>query len=295
MFKSKSKVFFLVSLLIIASLAVFAGCGKKDANKSSDNKANETKLTGTVKASGSSALLPLIQKAKEDFELANAGVTISPTAGGSFTGLKQVSEGAVDIGNSDIDAAKAKDLKDAAKLVDHKVVVAPFVIVVNAEVKTDSLTQEQLVKIFTGKIKNWKEVGGQDLAITVVHRPPSSGSRAVIKEIVMKGEEFPALGVQQDSSGSVKQTLESTKGSIGYLDVAYTKNDTKIKTLKYNGVAYSPENVYSAKYPVWAYEHMYTNGEAKGAVKAFIDFIMSKDFQNTNLDKLGFLPVDKVK
>lgn len=273
-------------VLVVFALAALAvvGCSKGGSEQQG--------VKGKITASGSTALLPLVQKAKEEFEKKNPGVTVNVSGGGSFTGLKQVAEGAVDIGNSDVDAAKAADLKDADKLVDHKVAIAPFVIIVHPDTGVDSLTEQQLQDIFSGKITNWKEVGGKDQKITIIHRQKSSGSRAVIKDIIMKGKEFPNIGVQQDSNGAVRQAVAQTPGAIGYIDVAYLNNT--VKAIKYNGVPYSPENVYSGKYPIWAYEHMYTKGEPQGVVKQFLDFIMSDEFQNNYVEKTGFIPLSKM-
>lgn len=243
----------------------------------------------TITAVGSTALLPLVQAAKEEFENSNRNVTINVSGGGSFTGLTQVANGAAQIGNSDVDVTP--ELKDKG-LVDHKVAVAPFVIIVNPSVNVDSLTQDQLIGIFTGKVKDWSEVGGTAGKITIIHRPASSGSRATVKAIVLKGQEFDPAALTQDSNGKVFDGIKSTPGSIGYIDAAYLKEG--VKAIAYNGVKYSPEAVTSGQYPVYAYEHMFTKGEATGATKAFIDYIMSSEFQNAYVEKQGFVPVSKM-
>lgn len=141
-------------------------------------------------------------------------------------------------------------------LVDHKVVVEPFVFIVDKANKVDNLTKDQVVGILTGKIQNWKDVGGDDQKITLIHRAKSSGS-------------------------------------IGYVDAPYA--DDSVKVLKFDGVEYSAQNIIDGKYPIYGYGHMYTKGEPTGAVKAFIDDILSEEFQNRQVEKLGFLPVSKMK
>jgi len=274
--------------LIMAVCAVVAvGCGSKSdngaASGSNDNKGEA--LSGTVTASGSSALLPLVKQAKTEFEEKNADVTINATAGGSGTGLKNVADGTSDIGNSDVEAGD--EFKDK-NLVDHIVAIAPFALIVNKDVAVDSLTKQQAADIFTGKITNWKEVGGADQAITIIHRPDSSGSRKLVKKIVLDGAEFTKEGVQQESSGSLKTAVETTAGAIGYVDIAYV--DDKVKALKFEGVEYKEEAIKDGTYPLYGIEHMYTKGEPTGAVKAFIDYIMSDDFQNNRVRELKFLP-----
>lgn len=282
---SKSKL--LATLLVLmVGLMMVAGCG----SNSGDKNANQgTEVAGKVSASGSTALLPLLKPAQEEFHKMHDKVTVNIAGGGSFTGMNQVSEGTVDIGNSDV--ALPAEFKDKG-IVDHKVVVLPFVFITNKDVTVDNLTQQQAVDILTGKISNWKEVGGQDQAITIIHRSKSSGSRATITETVLKGAAFTDQAVIQDSNGAVKAAIANTPGAIGYVDAPYA--DESVKTLDYNGVKYSPEAVTSGKYPVYSYGHMYTKGEATGATKAFIDYVMSADFQNTYVEKTGFIPITKM-
>ncbi|MDR3559982.1 MAG: phosphate ABC transporter substrate-binding protein [Negativicutes bacterium] len=283
-FSAKSKLAAILLVLVFAT-SLLGGCGgdKKEAAQSGE-------IQGTVTASGSTALLPLLKPGQEEFQKKNPKVTVNIAGGGSFTGMNQVASGAVQIGNSDVNIPA--ELKDAG-LIDHQVAVAPFVMVVNPDVTVDNLTQAQYVAIFTGKTTNWKEVGGKDQKITIIHRPKSSGSRATIAEIVLKGEAFTDNAVIQDSNGAVRAGIASTPGAIGYVDAPYV--DSSIKALAYNGVKYTPENVINHTYPVFAYEHMYTKGQPAGAVKAFLDYVMSKEFQESFVEKNGFIPVTKMK
>ena len=247
------------------------------------------KLSGKVTAGGSTALLPLVKAAGDEFQDKNPDVTINSSGGGSFTGMKLVAEGSVNIGMSDVDLPSDLQGKDA--LVDTKVCIAPFLIITNKDVTVDNLTQDQLISIFTGKTTNWKDVGGKDEPIAIIHRAASSGSRATIKALVLKGQEFTDKATIQDANGSVRTAIAAAPGSIGYVDAAYL--DSSVKALKYNGVEYTADNVKSGKYPVFAYEHIYTKGQPTGVVKAFVDYVMSADFQNRNVPKLGFVPLSK--
>ena len=281
----KSKVL-LGAVTLMLGVSLIAGCGSDTKNA---EQTNDAKIEGTVSASGSTALLPLLKPAQEEFHKQHEKVTVNIAGGGSFTGMNQVAEGAVQIGNSDVTVPD--NYKDK-NLVDHKVVVLPFVFITNKDVAVDNLTAAQTVDILTGKITNWKEVGGQDQAITLIHRAKSSGSRATITETVLKGASFTDKAVIQDSNGAVKTAIANTPGAIGYVDAPYA--DESVKTLAYDGVKYTPEAVTSGKYPVYSYGHMYTKGEATGATKAFIDYVMSPEFQNTYVEKTGFIPITKM-
>lgn len=288
MFKNKSRIA-IVSIALVALLAL-AGCGQAAAPTPAPSAATIDKKT--ITAAGSTALQPLAKIAADDFMKKNAGVQVNISGGGSFTGLNNVASGSVEIGNSDVTADSSPDTKDKG-LVDHQVAVEPFLNIVNKDVTVDDLTQAQLTDIYTGKITNWKDVGGKDEKITIIGRAASSGSRATISKVVMGGKDFTTAATAQDSTGNLITGVAQTPGSIGYIDAAYLK-DT-IKALKYNGVAYTADAVINGQYPIYSYGHMYTKGEATGTVKAYLDYIMSADFQNTNVEKAGFIPVSKMK
>jgi len=287
LFKAKSKIA-LVSTTLIA-LMVLVGCGQTAAPATPTPSAT-TIDKKTISAAGSTALQPLVKLAADDFMAKNAGVQVNLSGGGSMTGLNNVASGAVEIGNSDV--VVTPELKDKG-LVDHEVAVAPFLNIVNKDVTVEDLTKAQLVDIYTGKITNWKDVGGKDEKISIIGRAKSSGTRATIVRIVLDGKEFTDAAAAQDSNGNVLTGVSQTPGAIGYIDAAYLK-DT-VKALKYNGVAFTADAVASGQYPIYAIEHMYTKGEATGTVKAFLDYIVSKDFQDKNVEKSGFIAISKVK
>ena len=284
----KKKIVLAMGALMVSAAMVFTGCGGSQG--SSDSAGADNAVAGKISASGSTALLPLLKPAQEEFQNQHEKVTVNVAGGGSFTGMNQVAEGSVDIGNSDVNLPD--DYKDKG-LIDHKIVVEPFVFIVDKANKVDNLTKQQVVDILTGKITNWKEVGGADQKITLIHRAKSSGSRATISDVVLKGAAFTDDAVIQDSNGAVRAAISSTPGAIGYVDAPYA--DESVKVLKFDGVEFSAQNIIDGKYPIYGYGHMYTKGEPKGAVKAFIDYIMSDEFQNSQVEKLGFIPVSKMK
>lgn len=287
MFNKKKIVLAMGTLLVSASM-LLAGCGGGGSQQAASSGGE--KISGKISASGSTALLPLLKPAQEAFQDKYKDVTVNVAGGGSFTGMNQVAEGSVDIGDSDVNLPD--EYKDKG-LVDHKVVVEPFVFIVDKANKVDNLTKDQVIGILTGKITNWKEVGGDDQKITLIHRAKSSGSRATISDVVLKGENFTDDAVIQDSNGAVRAAIASTPGAIGYVDAPYA--DDSVKVLKFDGVEYSAQNIIDGKYPIYGYGHMYTKGEPTGAVKAFIEYILSDEFQNSQVEKLGFIPVSKMK
>jgi phosphate transport system substrate-binding protein len=300
MFKSVTKKGITLAMASVLLVGVVAGCGSKGTGSTTSPAATTTPaaatatpaattatVEGTVTASGSSALLPLVKEAAKLFMDANAKVTVNPTAGGSGAGLKNVADGTSNIGNSDVEAGKAYDGKG---LVDHVVAIAPFVLIVSKDVTVDSLTKQQATDIFTGKITNWKQVGGNDQKISIIQRAEGSGSRTLVQNLVLGGAVFTKDGVVTDASGSMKTAVAQGQGAIGYIDVPYV--DGTLKALKFDGVAYTKEGIKDGSYKLFGIEHMYTKGEPTGAVKAFLDYIMSADFQGTKVEALKFLPAN---
>lgn len=206
-----------------------------------------------------------------------------------------VLEGSVEIGNSDI-YANEKEGIDAAVLKDYKICATGIAAVTNPKVKVESLTKAQLIDIFTGKIKNWKEVGGADIAVTIINRPKSSGTRQTFKKYALGGAE-EAAGLTQDSSGAVKQAILQTDGAISYLGLAYFADEANkegLNVLKIDGVEANAENISTDAYKVWAYEHMYTKGEPSGLTKAYLDYMVS-DEMKASIIKLGYVPIGDMK
>ncbi|MFZ3132587.1 MAG: phosphate ABC transporter substrate-binding protein [Desulfosporosinus sp.] len=289
MFKTKSKIA-LVSTTLIA-LMVLVGCGKTAEPTTPTPTPSATVIDKkTISAAGATALQPLVKIAGDEFMAKNPGVQVNISGGGSMTGLNNVASGAIEIGNSDVPVTV--ELKDAG-LVDHQVCVAPFLLIVNKDVTVDNLTKAQAADIFTGKITNWKDVGGKDAPISIIGRAASSGTRMNVEKIVMDGQKMTDKAAAQDSTGNLLTGVGQTPGAIGYIDAYYLK-DT-VKALKYNGVAYSADAVINGQYPIYSYEHMYTKGEATGTVKLFLDYIMSNEFQDKNVEKAGFIPISKMK
>ncbi|MDV3427094.1 MAG: phosphate ABC transporter substrate-binding protein [Bacillota bacterium] len=277
----------IAAYFLIITAAVLSGCGK-----------NSGYNTSSIIILGSTALQPLAEQTAKTFLEKNPKKTISVQGGGSGAGINQVYSGSAQIGMSDVTAMeKLKNEKRASELSDHKVCVIGFAIVTSKDVKINNLTKKQIQDIFTGKLTNWKELGGDDQPINVINRTRSSGTRAAFFNSIMdKKNEKEDLGTVQDSSGAVRTAVNANKGSISYLALSYLTKEVKseFNVMKIDGTEASKTNIISKKYPFWAYEHMYTKGEAQGLAKEFIDYMISDENKST-VEKLGYIPISDMK
>ncbi|UQS83313.1 phosphate ABC transporter substrate-binding protein PstS family protein [Bombilactobacillus thymidiniphilus] len=241
----------------------------------------------TITAVGSSALQPLVEAAGEKYNHVNPASFINVQGGGSGTGLSQIQQGAVAIGNSDVFAEQKKGIK-TSKLVDHRVCVVPVVPVLNKDIKVKNLSLQQLQNIFVGKITNWRQVGGPDLPIAIINRAQGSGTRMIFEQQVLQGH-TGIKSPEQDSSGMVRQIVKNTPGAISYVALPYLTDD--LAALKINGHAVTAHNVQTNKWPIWSYEHMYTTKNPDHLTRDFMKFILSDEFQQQDVKKMRYVPI----
>ncbi len=257
------------------SMVTLAACGAQDSSGES------------ITAVGSSALQPLVEAAAEQYQSDHLGVFINVQGGGSGTGLSQIQQGAVEIGNSDLFAEEKPGIK-AKSLVDHRVAVVGITPIVHRGVGVKNLTVTQLRQLFTGEITNWKQVGGKDLPVVVVNRAQGSGTRATFEKWVMNGRQ-PLAAQEQDSTGMVRSIVASTPGAISY--VAFSYVDKTVATLSLAGVAPTEKNVTTNAWPIWSYEHMYTKGQPTGLTHKFLTYMQSEQTQQRLVAKMGYIPM----
>ncbi|MGY0382817.1 phosphate ABC transporter substrate-binding protein PstS family protein [Lacticaseibacillus paracasei] len=272
------KIVTLLSLLFLPLLI--------SACNSSSQQSGES-----ITAVGSSALQPLVEAAGEQYQTEHLGVFINVQGGGSGTGLSQIQQGAVDIGNSDLFAEEKAGIK-AKALVDHKVAVVGIAPIVNPKVGVKNVSMAQLQKIFLGEITNWQQLGGKNVPIVLVNRAQGSGTRATFEKWVMQGKQ-PMAAQEQDSTGMVRQIVGSTPGAISY--VAFSYIDKTVQGLSVDGVVPTDANVTTNQWRIWSYEHMYTKGQPKGLTKKFLAYVMSPAIQKKLVLKMGYVPMTQMK
>ncbi|SFB33295.1 phosphate transport system substrate-binding protein [Cohnella sp. OV330] len=283
------KKWFKPAALIALAVSLTAG-GASVASAASS-------LKGKIVINGSSALLPLTLQAKSEFQKLNPKVKISASAVSSIAGPQSVRKGIADIGAVDWDASMdVPGFKKFDGQVANPVAVTVFTAVVNKNVSVSNLTTKQLQDIFSGKVTNWKDVGGSDANIVVVNRKFGSGTRVNFQLKALEGKDFMTKGdnyKETGSSGDMKTAIETTPNAIGYIDLPYVTD--KMKALSINGAAPTEKNVLNGTYKVWGIGYFMTKGQPTGATKAFIEYIQSAKFQNGSLKKLKFIPLAAVK
>ena len=284
MISLKKNITLVVSLLIIAALVSACGGTSTPGAPVTD----PTTDNSTISVSGSTTVQPLAEKLAEAFMTENTGIRIDVQGGGSSVGVKAAGQGTSDIGMASREI-KESELAEFPNL--NVIVIARdgIAIVANPVVAVDDLTIEQVRDIFSGKITNWKDLGGEDQNIIVVSREEGSGTRGAFEELVMgKDALITASAILQPSNGSIRTTVSTTPYSIGYMSFGYL--DDTIKAISIGGIAPTEPNAADGSYPIVRPLNMLTNGEPTGAVKAFLDFILSDAGQKLVVED-GYIPV----
>lgn len=246
-------------------------------------------VSGTATASGSTALLPLAQKAAQLYAAKCPGGSINVSGGGSSTGLSNVAGGTSDIGDSDVPVSDAPAI-NGSTLTDHQVAIVVFAVIANPKAGVSNLTPQQVQDIFSGKDTNWSQVGGAGVPITLIERKPGSGTRLTFDKTMMKGTaESASPASSQDSTQLVVQGVAGADGGVSY--IAASSADATVKVLSLAGITPGADSVKAGTYPFFSHEHMYTKGAGSQLAQSFIAYILSDEFQTGQLTTLGFLPL----
>jgi phosphate transport system substrate-binding protein len=244
---------------------------------------------GSLTIAGSTTVLPIAQSCAEAFMNANPGADISVRGGGSSVGIAGIIAGTIDIGDASRHAKtkeKAQARANGVNLYENVVANDAIAIVVNPQNSVSALSIEQVKAIYSGSIKNWKDLGGPALPIVIISRDVSSGTYEVFSEIVMGGNPPVDSALMLASNNAVATTVKDTPGAIGYVGIGFLSDN--VKGVKIDGVMPSKQTILNKTYPVARTLHMYTNGRPRGLIKEYLDFILSPEGQRL-VEENGFI------
>ncbi|MDR2963584.1 MAG: PstS family phosphate ABC transporter substrate-binding protein [Bacteroidales bacterium] len=245
---------------------------------------------------GSDTALPLTQKAAEAYMKANKGAKITVTGGGSGVGITALLDGTTDIAMSSRKMKfdeKSKFQQGGKTVVEKVIAYDALAVIVNPANKVNQLTRQQLEDIYTGKVKNWKEVGGDDVAIVVYSRETSSGTYEFFKEQILKNKNYMSSVLSMPATGAIMQSVSQTKGAIGYVGLAYLNSSVKALKVSYDGknfVAPSVENAQNKTYPIVRPLFFYFEKKSEAKVSPFITFMLSPEGQKI-VKQEGYIPL----
>lgn len=256
----------LVAVIVFS----FSGCSRK---------------TGSlVTLAGSTAFQPFAEKLAEKYMEANKDIRINVQGGGSAVGIQSAVSGAADIGMADL-----LQLPEEAKTL-HSTVVAKdgIAIIVNPKNPVHNMTSEQAHDVFSGKITNWKDLGGADAAIDVVSREDGSGTRSTFDQLVLGKDYLVPGALFQNSNGTVREAVAQDEKAIGYISVSLI--NSKIKALSLDGITPTNKNVKIGTYRIARPVFFLTKETPQGNVEQFINYVLAPESQNI-LEEEGLIAV----
>ncbi len=276
-----------ITLAALMALSLFAACGKTNDNNDKAND-NKSEVTGTVSTDGSTSMEKVIMSLGESFQAENKGISVGYNPTGSGSGITAVSEGRCDIGLS---SRALKDDEKASGLKETVLALDGIAIIVNPENKVSDLTIEQIAKIYTGEITNWKEVGGDDAEIVLIGREAGSGTRDGFESITATKDSCK-YRQELTSTGDVITTVAGNPNAIGYASLASVKDS--VKALSVGGVAPTEATVSDGTYAVQRPFVLVTKEgvELSAAAQLFFDYATSKDAAEI-ISAAGAVPVTK--
>lgn len=251
----------------------------------------------TIKIKGSDTVLPLSQKEAETYMKANKDAKITVIGGGSGVGIAALLDGTTDIAMSSrkIKLSEKQKLIDSGKSPKETTICYDALsVIVNPANKVSQLTREQIEGIFTGKITNWKDVGGADEKIVAYSRESSSGTYEFFKESVLKNKNYGSAILLMPATGAITQSVSQTKGAIGYIGFAYMEKTVKALKVSYDkGKTFVEPTMEGAKnktYPITRPLFYYYLTTMEKTVKPFVDYILSAEGQKV-VEEVGYVPL----
>lgn len=247
------------------------------------------------KLKGSDTVLPLAQKEAEVFgKKFKKSVTV--IGGGSGVGLAALLDGTTEIAMSSRKMKFDEKVKfqEAGKAITEKIIAYDaLAVIVNPSNSVTKLTREQLEGIFTGKITNWKQVGGADLQIVPYSRESSSGTYEFFKEHVLKNKNYKNSILSMPATGAIVQSVSQTKGAIGYVGLAYLEKDVRALEVSFDKKTFVAPSEATAKnktYPIIRPLFFYMDKKMEAKAKPFVDFILSEEGQKI-VEKVGYVSI----
>ncbi len=293
MLKVSRLLFASVLLLTFVALTACESRSKDSATSNTPQLSGDVAVfanqSGKIDIAGGTAHIPVMKKAAEAINAANANITISITGGGTGAGITKVGEGLADIGNTGR-ALKDQEIEKYG-LVSFPFAVDGVAIAVHKENPLTNLTKEQASQIFSGAISNWNELGGDDGTINLYVREDGSGTRDTFESKGLdKDTEIPQAANVVSSNGAMKIAISQDKNAIGYIGIGHL--DDSIKGIAFEDIAPTQEQTKDGTYQISRLLYMNTKGEPQGLTKLFIDYIYSKDGARF-IEQSGYIPLPK--
>jgi phosphate transport system substrate-binding protein len=251
----------------------------------------------TIKISGSTTVLPIVQKAADQYMAAQPDADIQITGGGSGVGIQAIGAKTVDIGMSSREVTKDEMTKYPGFVV-TTVALDGIAVVVNPSNEIKFITQDQVKNIYLGSITKWTEINGANVPgtnnqIVVVGRDSASGTRTYFDEVVLLKSTPTKNMLEKNSNGAVLQTIAQTPGSIGYISIGFVSKDVKPLPIWWNSqqfIAPTLENLQTRTYPISRDLYVITNGKPTGLTGDFIKYILGPEGQKIVADE-GYVPL----
>ena len=273
------KAFALLFISVVLFVGFAASCPANPLDAFAGQK-------GTIKIAGGTAHIPVMKEAAKRIMTFNNHISITVAGGGSGVGIKQVGEGLVDIGNSGRKPKPAELEKYNLNM--YQWAIDGVGVVVHPSNPVKDLSLQKLQDIFSGKIDNWKQLGGADHAITIYTRDESSGTREVFWKKALEQGEISKKALFVASNGAMKTAIANDPYAIGYVSVGHMDESTAPVALE--GVTPTLETVKNGTYKIARGLYSNTKGEPTGLTKLFIDYLFTPEGQKIAADK-GFIPV----